>query len=402
MLTLTNKVRFNLFVPLQLASLKYKSGKHKTREVPVQLSSDINLVDSMPHQFLNTETVSIIIPAYNCAQFIDECIKSVLAQSWSNLEIIIINDGSTDGTDLIIGQYSAINDRIVVVNNRVSCGASHARNQGINIAVGAYLFFLDADDWLHPSAIEALVNSMQQGHVEFVIGGHLQVRQQIHPMYFGYQHETTLNTNQLFQYIKQYLARPYRHVMLVHCWGRLYRHEIIKSQQIRFNESLSQLEDLHFNFQYIQKIKSLTFIPNGFYYHRILNNQNSMSVQMGLDNQTPVSAEIAFNQVKEYLLSNDQLPVEEANTLISKGLASMLIVSIIRLCRKFIQHPNSLVYQKISNILKSTIFQQNLKQLRPQKGEAILLYWSCRTQLPLLVLCAGILRVLFSQYQGQK
>ena len=91
--------------------------------------------------------ISIIIPAYNVEKYIDKCITSVINQTYDNIEAIIVNDGSTDNTALIIEKYSEVDNRIIVVNKENS-GVSDSRNIGIENITGDYAFFLDSDDWI--------------------------------------------------------------------------------------------------------------------------------------------------------------------------------------------------------------------------------------------------------------
>lgn len=106
------------------------------------------------------EKVSIIMPAYNVEREIEGSIVSILEQTYDNLEIIIINDGSTDNTFSVIKRYASSDSRIKVINQKNS-GQSVARNKGIDISTGDYIYFFDADDFLQKNAIFELVNQMR-------------------------------------------------------------------------------------------------------------------------------------------------------------------------------------------------------------------------------------------------
>lgn len=103
----------------------------------------------------NTDLVSVIIPCYNSEKYIRECLKSVIDQSYENIEIIIVNDGSKDNS---LKEISRIEDHRIRVINQQNLGACVARNKGIENAKGEYVIFLDSDDWLLEGAIEAQVN----------------------------------------------------------------------------------------------------------------------------------------------------------------------------------------------------------------------------------------------------
>ena len=102
-----------------------------------------------------SEMISVVVPAYNASATLQRCIESVEAQSYSNLEILIIDDGSTDGTRELAVELSEADKRIVVIS-QANAGRSAARNRGIEAAIGDWVIFLDSDDYLFPNALENL------------------------------------------------------------------------------------------------------------------------------------------------------------------------------------------------------------------------------------------------------
>ena len=106
-----------------------------------------------------SDKISVIIPVYNTAPYLKRCLDSVLGSTYRNLEVICVNDGSTDESLSILEHYQELDDRIVVItqNNR---GLSAARNTGMAQATGAFLSFVDSDDWVHPQMFELLRNAM--------------------------------------------------------------------------------------------------------------------------------------------------------------------------------------------------------------------------------------------------
>jgi len=116
-----------------------------------------------------SEKVSVIIPAYNAEQYIKECIESLFKQSYKNLEIVVVNDGSTDGTKAILDEYEK-SEKIVKVLHTENRGVSCARNAGLNIATGSYIVFLDADDYLVQNAVEILLSDAEKYNAGIVAG----------------------------------------------------------------------------------------------------------------------------------------------------------------------------------------------------------------------------------------
>lgn len=109
----------------------------------------------------NNELISIVIPVYNVENFLERCITSVLNQTFENIEIILVNDGSTDNSLRICQQYEKIDSRIFIINQE-NQGLSAARNSGINQARGKYICFIDSDDWIHEKYLEILYNDIEK------------------------------------------------------------------------------------------------------------------------------------------------------------------------------------------------------------------------------------------------
>lgn len=118
-------------------------------------------------EYSNSPLVTVIIPAYNTAEFLSECIDSVLAQTYTNLEIIIVDDGSTDETGSVARSYTTNDSRTHLISITHQ-GLSTARNTGIEKAAGEFLFFLDSDDTIHPHTIAALIESYNATGAELI------------------------------------------------------------------------------------------------------------------------------------------------------------------------------------------------------------------------------------------
>ena len=111
--------------------------------------------------------VSVVIPVYNVSIYLAKCLKSVIQQSYQNLEIIIIDDGSTDGSGLICDEFAQCDDRIRVIHTD-NKGLSSARNLGLEKSRGSYLLFVDSDDWIEPYAVETLITSAEKYNADMV------------------------------------------------------------------------------------------------------------------------------------------------------------------------------------------------------------------------------------------
>ena len=110
--------------------------------------------------------ISIIVPVYNAEPYLDNCLDSIAAQTWENLEVWLVDDGSTDGSEALCDEY-AVQDARVRVLHKKNGGLSDARNAGVNAAKGEYLSFVDGDDWVSPYYIENLYRALEQAGADF-------------------------------------------------------------------------------------------------------------------------------------------------------------------------------------------------------------------------------------------
>lgn len=121
--------------------------------------------------------VSVIIPIYNSGQYLSRCLDSVVNQTFSDLEVICVNDGSTDNSGEILGQYAKQDKRIKVIN-QMNAGPSAARNVGLKHVSGEYISFIDSDDWIDAEYYECLLNLMEQHNADIVMAGMRVVNEQ--------------------------------------------------------------------------------------------------------------------------------------------------------------------------------------------------------------------------------
>lgn len=118
---------------------------------------------------LDAVSVSVIAPVYNVEKYIDRCIKSVLGQTLRDIELILVDDGSPDDCGKICDGYAATDSRIKVIHKE-NGGVSAARNDGLSIATGEYVIFVDSDDWVEPDACEVMYQSAKNNNADIVIG----------------------------------------------------------------------------------------------------------------------------------------------------------------------------------------------------------------------------------------
>lgn len=201
-------------------------------------------------------TVSVIIPAYNAEKYIDKCIQSVLGQSYKKLQIIVINDGSSDSTGEIIKKYLVGNDCIIFIDKK-NAGVANARNDGIQAATGDYLLFLDADDYIGTTYVEDMVKTAISNESQLVISGYTLVRQD----------EKKIKEIVPDMYIKGKNEEwVYR---ICSTWGRLYSSSFWKKHKMGFlQEEGARAEDVPVAMYANAMAENISVIPNPEYFYR--------------------------------------------------------------------------------------------------------------------------------------
>lgn len=199
--------------------------------------------------------ISVIVPAYNAEKYIKKCIKSILNQTYSNFEIIIVNDGSTDNTLNIINEF---NDKRIRIINQKNGGVSNAKNAALDIIKGDYVTFVDSDDTIPKDALEILINLMTDD-VDFVSGNYNEVK------FIAKPHKIASNSFKNYEDAKKRIQEFDKYMW----WqaGRLYKSDIIKNFHLRFDQSISLGEDHIFNLNYAQHTSEKIIFTNKIVYN---------------------------------------------------------------------------------------------------------------------------------------
>lgn len=201
----------------------------------------------------NTKLVSIIVPIYNVEKYLSQCLDSIISQSYSNIEIILIDDGSSDNSSSILDEYKRIDSRIIILSKK-NQGVSSARNAGLDVARGEFITFIDPDDWYCQDAIEYAVNNISDHDViNFNYKRFYEDTGGISKNHFQYENLGTIN----IKYNLQSLGWA--------VWHKMFRRDIIGD--IRFNTNVYFAEDLLFVWRILsQQPKVLMSNKTGLYY----------------------------------------------------------------------------------------------------------------------------------------
>lgn len=217
---------------------------------------------------METNLISVIVPVYNNEKFLERCIQSVLNQSYKYIELILVNDGSTDNSGSICDKYSKNYDRVKVIH-QVNSGVSVARNTGIINARGEYIQFLDSDDYLEANMCEKLYKSITKNSSDMVICGYIQ----------NYRRKSIKQPckNKVLLRFED-LSKEFKYLYenwLINCpWNKLYRREKI---ELLFKEDMSLAEDLFFNIDYISNCRGNISLISDCLYNYSIATENSLT-----------------------------------------------------------------------------------------------------------------------------
>lgn len=202
--------------------------------------------------------ISIIVPIYKVEAYLRRCIDSILSQTYKNLEIILVDDGSPDSCGTICDEYAEKDQRVIVIHKK-NAGVGFARNSGIEVFTGHYVMFVDSDDYLSLECVEVLYRRLVADKSDIAVGNYVKIfdNGEIKEGYTKYPKDFVVSTNQI-------LASYQPHLIYVTPWGKLYKRDIIKKisyPQLRCGEDTWVFEDI------ISQCGLISFINKPLYYY---------------------------------------------------------------------------------------------------------------------------------------
>lgn len=206
--------------------------------------------------------VSIIIPVYNAEATLHRCVESILNQEYTEFELILVNDGSTDSSSEICEEYAQCDSRVRVIQKENS-GVSDSRNQGIQAAKGEYIQFVDADDWITADATKLLVREATQEDCDLVITDFYRVIGNRVSHKGSIKESGLLTREELAECMMESPADFYYGVL----WNKLFRRDIIMEHGIRMDKKISWCEDFLFNLEYMLYIRNASVLQVPVYYY---------------------------------------------------------------------------------------------------------------------------------------
>ena len=227
--------------------------------------------------------ISIIVPVYNAAPYLDQCISSIMEQTHRNLEIILINDGSTDNSLEICRKYADMDPRIRVLTQE-NKGLGTTRNVGLAVAKGEFVGFVDSDDYIAPNMMETLHAALLQHDADFAGGGYYSVNPDTGActpeLHGDYPYDTPISREQILDILRTVHAQQ-GGSLLWFTWRNLYRRSILEQIVLRFSEE-NVIEDSLFNLEYLMNARRIVLLREPLYYY--VQTQNSIIRKPGKKN----------------------------------------------------------------------------------------------------------------------
>ena len=214
---------------------------------------------------------SIVVPVYNAEKYLDECLESIRIQSFDDFEVILVDDGSTDGSLSIMRRYSDLDSRFKVVSQE-NRGVSSARNQGIALSAGKYISFVDADDFVESSYLKTICASFESHDADIVVFGGRSTPSDENVDLLMSTSKVVYVGNSIEALFNETGSRPYM------C-NKAYRLDLLKKTGAVFDECLSIGEDQAFQFKVFPKARTVSFIQDVLYFYR-QNSSGSASSRL--------------------------------------------------------------------------------------------------------------------------
>lgn len=240
--------------------------------------------------------LSVIVPVYNVERYLKDCIESILNQSYTDYELIIVDDGSCDGSSQICDDYAKADNRVQVIHKK-NGGASSARNVGLHLAQGKYVSFIDSDDYIGDDFYKYLINGAEESDADIAIGSVCKVTEDKRPTLVSkLKHEYLTPQSAL---IKMFDIPATIEMAL---WNKVYKRKILGD--LLFDINMKYSEDLLFNISALKKTIKLIIIPEPVVYIR---ERSDSAIHTKINNDTFVEN---LNNIKKCIVDAKDISID--------------------------------------------------------------------------------------------
>lgn len=306
--------------------------------------------------------ISVIIPAYNVEKYIEQCLRSIMNQTYKNLEIIVVNDGSTDETGDIIKKLAEEDNRIFFIDQE-NQGVSASRNNALAKVDSDFVMFVDSDDWLDLDACEYLIQEAIKENADCVMFGYVReyenkslpkaTFEEEKIVFCGDEVKRKLH-RRLFGPIDSELATPEKMNAISTIWGKLYKSEFVKNIKFISLQELGLCEDGYFNINVFKNLNKVVFVKKYFYHYRKIVGSNSLTQKK--------DSNMFEKEKKFYNKLNEIIEKEKSSDDYKFALNNRFALSLIETGIS-IFNSKSDVYEGIKNVLHSEEYVNACKDL---------------------------------------
>lgn len=343
--------------------------------------------------------ISVIVPVYNAEKFLNKSIEGVIHQSYTSIQLILVNDGSTDGSEALCNKYALTDNRILVFSQKNS-GPAAARNTGLRHASGYFVFFLDADDFIERNAFETLIAEYERSRPDMVmanfsklVNGRDMVRQRIafRPDDEPFEARIKeLSRVDIVAYVRHFLKHPSNH-LISYCWARLYKLSIIRDHGIQAPEDMRLFEDFVFNLKYLKHTETIVFVNEPLYIYTM--NTDHVSASMAIINGDSLLHDMESFKVHASAFLRQAKPgpanAFDPDKEIGHALVHYVIIFLVRSCRQITKEKRKGIFREITKIVNASILRESLRYYSPSKGNSRILPFLMKLKLVgiLMALC---------------
>ncbi len=309
--------------------------------------------------------VSIVVPVYNVEKYVGECIDSLICQNYKKLEIILVDDGSSDKSGEICDCYAKKDDRIIVIH-KDNGGLSSSREAGISIATGDYIMLVDGDDWIDSVTVGRCVEKAEEKeNVDCVLFSYIkEYPGSSVPMHImdGYTELTQEQAEdrvyrRLFGLSNEELCHPERMENVVSCCMKLYRASVAKKGRYFDNRVVGSSEDALFNMYALHNCRNVTYIDECYYHYRKTGNSLSSIYRADLDKKWGL-----LFRIMQDIIDEKNLPEKYSIALTNRIALSITAIGLNGLSDS--ESGDFTKYKRIREYLCSENYQNACKKMR--------------------------------------
>lgn len=307
-----------------------------------------------------TPRVSIIVPVYNVERYLRQCLDSLVNQTYQNIEIICVDDGSTDASSEILTEYVLKNSKVRVIRQENS-GISAARNVGFSFTTGEYVMYVDSDDWIDVCTCEKAVFKAEEHAADLVMWPYIREFPDHSAPKAIFSEEKTFHAAECRELQRRMvgllgteLAHPENADALCTVWGKLYRRELIAQNEIHFTDlqRIGTYEDGLFNLHYLAHVKNVTYIPDYLSHYRKNSGMTSKYRK-----ELAAQWKNLFSDMRSYI------ELEKCGDDFDAALNNRISLSIIGLGLNALALPNREASTEIRGILSEKKYRAAIKML---------------------------------------